>query len=465
MKLWLKISLICTAVLLLTVGACSALLLLTSRQQALSLAIGSATGQQSDLHESFSKMTGLYGNESLGPIEKQSLVKYCFKSYTKGPSALISGDETLYSDIDFDPEAFLPQASLDSQKYYIGNVNGKDVIIVADKADITSISAQYAIYTVRDITDVYDNISGMIWKFGVISMVCIMIGVVLIILLISYATKPVVELGESVKRIARGEYTERARVDSEDEIGELAQDFNSMAQAVQNHVEELKEVSQRQQLFIGGLTHEFKTPLTSVIGHAETLLYTKMPEDVVEQSLLYIHEQCLWLERLTQKLLKLVTLQEEMQLQEEPVGKLLEAVGESVAETLSKRGVLLETECEADTLPMDYDLMLSLLINLVDNASKACAAGQTVRIRAHGRVIEVEDSGMGIPAEELSRVTEPFYRVDKSRSKKMGGVGLGLALVKKIAEAHGAKIEIESASGLGTTVRIIFPDYKTFTIS
>ena len=248
-----------------------------------------------------------------------------------------------------------------------------------------------------------------------------------------------------------------------DEVGELAQDFNRMAVAVERHVAELREVTERQQFFIGGLTHEYKTPLTSVIGHSETLLYTSMPQETVERSLLHIHEQCTYLERLTQKLLKLITLDEGIQKKLQPVDVLLDSVRASTSETMERRGVHLECRCEVDMLPMDFDLMLSLLSNLVENAAKASAPGQTVVVYAYDHAFEVTDHGIGIPEEDIARVFEPFYMVDKSRSKQMGGVGLGLALVKQIADAHGARIDIRSIFGEGTTVRVIFPDDKTFT--
>ena len=92
----------------------------------------------------------------------------------------------------------------------------------------------------------------------------------------------------------------------------------------------------------------------------------------------------------------------------------------------------------------------------MDNASKASTPGQAVAMRAYGDVIEVSDHGMGIPQSELERITEPFYVVDKSRSKKQGGSGLGLALVKEIVSAHGAMLEIESNVGVGTTIRVRF---------
>ena len=463
MKLWLKISVICAAVLLIIVGICSTILLLTSKEKILAIAVRSTQSVQFDLSNSFREMVTRYGGNDLGPIEKRSLVKYCFRNFTDDTSILISGEDTLSSSISFDPASVLALPGTGEQAYVLKAIGGMDYVIVGSK--LTVLSDQYSIYTVRDITDVYASISQLVWQFCIISVFCITAGIILIIILVLYAAKPLKELGFTVGRIANGEYAERAKVKTGDEVGQLARDFNSMAQAVQTHVDTLKETASRQQLFIGALTHEFKTPLTSVIGHSETLLYTKMPQETVERSLFYIHEQCAWLERLTQKLLKLLTLAQEIKLKNKSVEELFDAVRINMEDALVKRGVSLQSICEINELPMDDDLMLSLVINLVDNASKASSAGQAVILRAHDRTIEVTDQGIGIPREELSMVFDPFYMVDKSRSKKMGGVGLGLALCKKIADAHGARLEIESTIGLGTTVKVIFPHNNTFTSS
>ena len=470
MKLWLKISLICIAVLLLVVGACGTLLLLSARERILSVTIDSAKNEIQNINLSFSGMMKYYGKEDADPVVRHSLANYCFSSIPKNDaSALMAGSETLQSNVNFNPQDLLPQSlinnaeSSNAQKYYMGTIYGRNVLIMGSMA--SGFPEKYAIYIVKDITDVYKSIGQLILWFGLISAAGILIGIALIILLVRYATKPLKVLGSAAKIIAEGNYGERAAVNSKDEIGELARDFNAMADAVQSHFEEQKEAMHRQQLFIGGVTHEFKTPLTSVIGHAETLLYTSMPPETVANSLTHIHEQCRWLERLTQKLLKLITLQEEIEIKEESVAALLDAVQESVAETLQKRQIALQTTCSIHTLPMDFDLMLSLLVNLVDNAAKASAAGQTVELRAYGRTLEVTDHGIGMPEEELSRITEPFYRVDKSRSKKLGGFGLGLALAKRIADAHGAQIDIVSKPGEGTRIKVVFPDNKSFTIS
>ena len=104
------------------------------------------------------------------------------------------------------------------------------------------------------------------------------------------------------------------------------------------------------------------------------------------------------------------------------------------------------------------DLMESLLVNLIDNAMKASKEGDTIYVEAAGTCILVEDHGRGIPAEEIPKITEAFYMVDKSRSKKAGGIGLGLALCTQIVKLHGAKMEIKSKPGVGTQIRVIFSE-------
>ena len=148
--------------------------------------------------------------------------------------------------------------------------------------------------------------------------------------------------------------------------------------------------------------------------------------------------------------------QTKIELQEESVSELIEAVKVSTEAALKEKNMALITECDMDTLPMDLDLMRSALVNLVENAKRASEDGQTITLTAHDSIIEVTDHGKGIPKEEIARITEPFYMVDRSRSKLYGGSGLGMALVQRIIEAHDAKLVIESEENMGTTMRIVF---------
>jgi len=109
-----------------------------------------------------------------------------------------------------------------------------------------------------------------------------------------------------------------------------------------------------------------------------------------------------------------------------------------------------------DTLVMDKDLLSNLLLNLIDNAGKASHSGGIIKLMAQDNTIAVKDYGKGIPQAEIDKITQPFYMVDKSRSKKAGGIGLGLALADEIVRLHGAYLEFESAVGKGTTVKVVF---------
>lgn len=452
MKLWQKVSLICSAVLTSIVLLMGGLLLREAEQSILDLTYQQSSDKQRNLSASFSEMSNYYLEDSDTKPVEYSLVKYCFSRFADSTCVLMKGSETLYSNVAVDMSRYIIKG-YDAEQFE-EEIGGRQILITGSNVNVRN--ERYAVYVVEDITGVYESITRMAWRFALIGGVGILLGFVLIGLLVRRSMQPLAVLKTAAGRIAAGGYGERATVLSKDEVGALANDFNRMAEAVENHIGELIETAERQRLFIGGVTHEFKTPLTTVILNADTLQNAYMDEEERQTALSYIERQCKWLERMTQKLLKLITLKQDIELKPSSAPQLFERVEESMAETLRQRDTRLISECKLNTLSMDADLMPSVLINLVDNASKASAPGQAVTMRAYDDVIEVSDNGIGIPESELARITEPFYVVDKSRSKKLGGSGLGLALVKEIVNAHGAALEIESSVGVGTTIRVRF---------
>ena len=452
MKLWQKVSLICSAVLTPIVLLMGGLLLREAEQSILELTYQQSSDKQRNLSASFSEMSNYYLEETDSAPVEYSLVKYCFSRFADSTCVLMKGSETLYSNVAVDMSRYAIEG-YDAEQFE-EEIGGRHILITGSNVNVRN--ECYAVYVVEDITGVYESIIRMVWRFALIGGVGILLGFVLIGLLVRRSMQPLAVLKTAAGRIAAGGYGERATVLSKDEVGALANDFNRMAEAVENHIGDLTETAERQRLFIGGVTHEFKTPLTTVILNADTLQNACMDEEERQTALSYIERQCKWLERITQKLLKLITLKQDIELKPSSVPQLFERVEESMAETLRQRDTRLISECKLNTLSMDADLMQSVLINLVDNASKASAPGQAVTMRAYDDVIEVSDNGIGIPESELARITEPFYVVDKSRSKKLGGSGLGLALVKEIISAHGAELMIESSVGIGTTIRVQF---------
>ena len=447
MKLWKKVSLLCSLVLVLVVGACTVLLITQARDEILNLTYQNAEQKQQALVRSFNNMLLYYHEEQDSEAATRSLMKYCFTQYADSEAVLMLSGETIYSSLSLDPSEYLTPGDGDTPGRYTGAVNGRQLLIVGGDARLPYTFTHNLeglgcmVYIVQDITPVYDQIRTLTLQFIVNGAVCIGLGLLLIALLVRRSLRPLQELQSAAAHIAEGNYA--------------AKDFNTMAESVEQRIDELTETAERQRLFIGGVTHEFKTPLTALLLNADSLQNTYLDEEERSAALSRIEHQTRWLERLVQKLLKLITLDQKPELQPGSVPELLDCVRESTADTLAARGISLETDCRVESLELDADLMQDVLVNLVDNASKASREGQTVTLSADETGFAVRDQGCGIPQEEIDRITEPFYMVDRSRSKKLGGVGLGLALVKEIVQAHGGSLEIESAVGEGTTVRVV----------
>jgi signal transduction histidine kinase len=231
-----------------------------------------------------------------------------------------------------------------------------------------------------------------------------------------------------------------------------------MAEAVEISTRNLEESEKRKTLFMGNLTHELKTPMTAISGYAQTLLSTKISRENQEAALLYIYEECGRLERLSKKMMKLLELEQDTELSftDTPVEQLFEASAAACRVLLEEKQITLECSQKGEHFNMDVDLMTDVLINLIDNAVKASDAGGKILLRAYGDCIEVQDFGRGIPAEEQEKILEPFYMIDKSRSRQNGGAGLGLALVAVILKKHGVSLRIESSEGVGTRMILQF---------
>lgn len=226
-----------------------------------------------------------------------------------------------------------------------------------------------------------------------------------------------------------------------------------------HHTTALQQLNDRQSRFVADLTHELKTPLTSMIGYADLLRGGELPPENQRRAADAIYHESTRLESLSQQLLSLQDLrQEALTLTAVPVA----AAFEDVARSLPDCPVTLEKTCPEDAaVRADRVLLADLLRNLVLNAAHASAPGSTVTLRclpAEDRWrLEVADTGCGIPPEALPHLTEPFYRVDKARARANGGSGVGLALCADIAAAFGTKLEFTSTVGEGTTVALTLP--------
>lgn len=219
----------------------------------------------------------------------------------------------------------------------------------------------------------------------------------------------------------------------------------------------LQAVNEAQRQLIGSMSHELKTPLTAMKGYSETLLRVKLSREQQEKALDYINRESGRLSRLSEKMMELTRLYEpecSVDLQDISIETLFSAVEESVRHRLEEKGIALvrEGEFQGQVQKLDSDLMTSFLINLINNSIMASEPGSTIYLGANAHSLWVRDEGCGIPHQEVDKVRKAFYRVDKSRSRKSGNMGLGLALCEQIAAVHHGRMEIESQVGKGTKI-------------
>lgn len=315
---------------------------------------------------------------------------------------------------------------------------------------------------IRDITDVFESRDEQLAIFYRI-MVIVMLATAIFSYFFAYhLTRPLSRLSRVARRISKGDLQVRANLEGTDEIGELAADIDEMAVSLQKNIQELNDAVRRQEDFVGNFAHELKTPLTSIIGYADMLRSRKLDQEMIFAAANYIFTEGKRLEGMSFKLLELtVTRQNVIALRQVDAEYFAEEVKGSLLPLLTKEGIVLKTQVEAGYLLGDVDLLKSVVFNLVDNARKAFATREAAMIQISGQagekeyIIHVEDNGNGIPKEELSKITEAFYMVDKSRAREQGGAGLGLALCKRIVEVHHGRMEIQSTPGQGTSIDIM----------
>ena len=325
---------------------------------------------------------------------------------------------------------------------------------------VTIQSSNYFFTTIKDITNIYDVKNDQLRFFSVLGPIVSVVVAFIMLILSKLLTSRINRLRKSTMKVANGEYN-AIEIKSKDEIGELTADFNTMTEAVKQKVEKLEDIASERKVFIDNMTHEMKTPLTSIIGFSDLLRSARLDDETVHDYAESIYKEGKYLKSISSKLMDLILLRQKPEMTEIDVPRLVEEIDESVRPIASSRQVAFSAASVEAKLVCDRELIKSLLYNLIDNAVKASQPGTCVTLNAYftqDGVMEfsVADQGSGIPKEELDKIFEPFYRVDQARSRKYGGAGLGLALCMEIAHAHAATLEIESEVGRGTVIRLRF---------
>lgn len=458
MKLWVKLALMTALILLLSMGFFGVEMIYRSilynqektiescEQQLRSTAYAIGRELENGLREEYSETT------------KRSYINYVVKKYGASQYILIEDAQEVCNLTPFALKNPGDERWNQSQCSSVIQRRGEQYILISGKAVSVVGEAAYKLVLVQDISELYQDMREQAFLSLLVFLGAVAVCVILVFFVTKKILRPLRELQHAARDISAGKLERRANVSGRDEIGLMAVDFNKMADRIEDQVTELSKVSEQRRQMLGSLTHEMKTPMTSIIGYSDTLLHVNLKKEQQERALSHIKEECSRLERLSSKLMSLIGLYENDSICMEKVSmqELFEQVARLEEHPLKQRGIRLVYSCHMEDQKIDRDLFESLLVNLIDNGAKASEAGMTIYLTGEGNVITVSDQGCGIPREEIERVTEAFYMVDKARSRKAGGCGLGLSLCSMIAQLHHASLSIESEIEKGTKVSIIF---------
>lgn len=430
----------------------------------LSFALSQELEDMSDMYFDFSNETEEYTKseliEKIAPnISVSNLnedMYFCIKDYQgkvlyKNTNSEINLKETI-------------KVEENQRAHQILNV-GKDYYIHAITAMNTDDEIFY-IENFKNITPLFISQKSQFDTFLYVVILMLLVSGIVSFIVSWLILKPIYKLTKATKEISAGNYHQRVITKAEDETGDLAINFNLMANNLEHTVKELVDANERQESFIGSFAHEIKTPLTSMIGYADMLRSRKLSEEDIMISANYIFEEGKRIESLSMKLLDLIILKKkDFTKQEVFSSDFFDEVEGIMYPAFEKNCITLSSRIEECTLKLEPEFMKTVIINIVDNAIKAikrkeddvqCKGKISLEGTVKGKdyIITISDNGKGMEKKELSRITEAFYMVDKSRARSQGGAGLGLSICAQIIELHSGELSFQSEVNKGTTVFI-----------
>ena len=303
-----------------------------------------------------------------------------------------------------------------------------------------------------DMQQLYQKRSGLL---GILQMIFFGVYALCGLLLLFYQKWvhiPMKQIIKGASEYANGDLTYRIPVKSEDELGYLSNTLNYMA-------DKINQNGEYQRTFIANVSHDFRSPLTSIKGYVEAILDGTIPPEMQDKYLNIISHEADRLEKLTRSLLVLNDLDQRkrmMNIRRFDINDVIKNTANTFEGTCSRKNIDLELLLSGKELFVEADMeqIQQVLYNLLDNAIKFSNDNSSINIETtvkNGKVfVSVKDHGVGIPKESLSKVWDRFYKTDTSRGKDRKGTGLGLSIVKEIIRAHNQNINVISTEGVGT---------------
>ena len=362
----------------------------------------------------------------------------------------------VYSNNDLDINEKLVDVKENKYNSYFNKTNGDNHLFIS----IRNNNSDVIVFS-KNINNIYDSRDKLISICLILS-----ISIVIIILVVAYIisktlSKPLKKIEKEVKKVSLGEYDINIK-EGKDEIGSLAHSINIMSKEIKNRNEELLSLIENKQLFIDNLSHEMNTPLTSIYGYSKLLENAELNEEQKVKYLQYIQSETDRISNMYKKLLAIsYKSNNELDIQNNSMNTILDELKIELKSKVEAKNINLIIDNNIDELYCDKMLASLAISNLVRNAIEISEENNDVKIHIYeddnNKYIEVIDHGKGIEEEQISKIVEPFYRVDKARSRAHGGAGLGLSIVNKVMHLHNGKLDIKSKVGVGSTFILIFP--------
>ena len=366
---------------------------------------------------------------------------------------ILSTRKDISPDHPIDLDGFDP-ASWGSNYYQIGDFYGyfhdSRLSTIAPITEHLNIRGYVAVHYL--MSDLYQSRSSLLWIIQLLFVITYLITAVLFLFYSFYIRKPLYAITKGASEFANGNLSYQIPVKSENELGYLASNLNYMA-------DKLNRNGEYQRQFISNISHDFRSPLTSIKGYVEAMIDGTIPVEMQEKYLKIISYEAERLEKLTRGLLTLNELdihKRMLNIQDFDINQTIKSTAASFEGPCTTRQILLELILSGQTLYAHADLeqIQQVLYNLLSNAIKFSPDHSTITIETtekNGKIfVSVKDHGIGIPKSSLNRIWERFYKIDRSRGKDQKGTGLGLAIVKEIISAHGQHINVISTEGVGT---------------
>ena len=477
MKLWLKIYLFSLMLLIFTLNIAGFILIQKLHNDLLEKEVDKCLSEQkfasSQLRINSLYMQKIYSDTAsdinilIGTLMDEYNSSTNREAGQQGDIEILDGgDKILFSDMKFpvsNEKEELENLSEGTINYIIRTVDGKQYLYVSSLVNVYN--SPIKIHYAKDISNIYIEKMNQYTLFMKLDILICSLFAVFMFFISRLITKPINTLIASTQKISLGQYSERVKIKSKDEFNVLSNNFNLMAQTIEDKINELEISNIEKETFINNLTHELKTPLTSIIGYANLIRTSKYNEELFFESADYIYKEGKRLEQMAFKMMDLVYAKtQEIKLTPEKIMTIIDEAKSSLFVKLKDKNIDLIIEGEDCILDVDRELIKMALCNLVENAMKASDNNSKIYLKVctlHDKTsISILDSGCGMAKEHLDKIWQPFYVVDKARCRKNNGAGIGLSICKKIAEVHNADIKINSKLGSGTEVTLTFSKFS-----